>query len=106
MFYLFWIPTTIILYILIGWLSVRVNVSDNRMWYVSLVVIQMIPFWTVVARFSKNITIDSMLYDVLIFLTSLLSIGIFSGQLVQFGILQYIGLIMVILGFVCLQIKL
>ena len=105
MFYLIWVPITILLYILIGWLSVRVNVSDNPYWYIPFVIIQMFPFWVIVARFSKNLTIDSLIYDVIIFLVSALSIGFFSGQIFNFTIFQIIGFAVVIIGFLMMQIK-
>ena len=105
MFYFVWIPVTILLYAMIGWLSVRVNVSDNQYWYIPFVIIQMFPFWVVVAKFSKNLTIDSLIYDVIIFLVSAVSIGFFSGQLFNFSAFQIIGFIVVLIGFILMQVR-
>jgi len=105
MFYFIWIPITILLYITIGWLSVRVNVSDNQYWYIPFIIIQMFPFWVIVAKFSKNLTVDSLIYDVIIFLVSALSIGFFSGQILSFSMFQITGFIVVILGFILMQMR-
>lgn len=105
MFYFIWIPITILLYVSIGWLSVRVNVSDNPYWYIPFVIIQMFPFWVIVAKFSKNITVDSLIYDVIIFLVSALSIGFFSGQIFSFSLFQIIGFVVVLIGFFLMQVR-
>jgi len=105
MFYFIWIPITILIYATIGWLSVRVNVSDNKFWYIPFIIIQMFPFWVVVARYSKNLTMDCLIYDVIIFLISALSIGFFSGQLLNFSLFQYIGFALVIIGFILMQVR-
>ena len=104
MFYFLWIPITILIYATIGWLSVRVNVSDNKFWYIPFIIIQMFPFWVVV-RYSKNLTIDCLIYDIIIFLVSALSIGFFSGQLLNFSLFQYIGFALVIIGFILMQAR-
>jgi hypothetical protein len=105
MFYFIWVPVAIILYAVTGWLSVKVNVSDNRFWYIPFTLLQMFPFWVIVARYSKNLILDSLIYDVTIFLISTISIGFFSGQVLQFSIFQYVGFGLVILGFILMQLR-
>lgn len=105
MFYLIWIPLLILLYVGVSWLSVKSNNSVSSTWFILLVLIQLIPGWAIVSRFSKNITIDSMLYDIILFLTCSICISLFSGQLFKFNTIQIAGFVIIIIGFIMIQIK-
>jgi hypothetical protein len=87
-----------------GWLSVKTNVENGRYWIYFLMLIQILPWWTVVAKFSSNLTRDTMIYDIILFIASAISIGFFSGTFSFFSIVQLIGLIMIISGFILMQL--
>jgi hypothetical protein len=105
MFYIIWVPSVILLYTAMGWLAVKNNAVENKWYLISFLIVQLIPLWVIVTKFSKNLIFDGMLYDVLIFLVSTISIGYFSNQIFHFNIIQYIGLAMVTIGFILMQIK-
>jgi hypothetical protein len=65
----------------------------------------LIPLWGVVSRYSKNILIDGLLYDILMFLTYSISLCIFTKSWEKFTLINYIGLVGIIGGFICLKIK-
>jgi len=105
MYYAIWIPIVIIVYVFVGWLSVKNNQVDSRFWYSIFLLIQCIPMWAIVSKFSKNISFDAMAYDIILFLACNLSILYFSGDAFRFSIFQKIGAGLVIMGFLMLQIK-
>lgn len=105
MYYLIWIPIVISIYIFVGWLSVKNNRIDSKLWYSIFILIQCIPGWALVSKWSKRVSIDALLYDTLLFLACNLSILYFSGDAFRFSIFQKIGALLVITGFVMLQIK-
>lgn len=104
-YYLWWIPATIIFYIFYSWLSVKWNTTGDIKWAVFLILTGLLPVWLIVSKISTNITLDGMIYDVVLFLGCAIGLGIFSGALFEFSIIQIIGFITVIVGFILMHIK-
>ena len=105
MYYLIWIPLVVAIYIFVGWLSVKNNQIDSKLWYSIFILIQCIPGWALVSKISKNISMDAMIYDIILFLACNISILYFSGDAFKFSMFQKIGALLVITGFIMLQIK-
>ena len=103
-FYAIWVPAIIAFYSFYAYLSKTYN--ETRTWktFVVLLLVGVCPCWPIVCRFSKNLLFDSVLYDNLMFLA-------FAGTLVLLGTgyhfryWQWIGLVLIVAGSICLRIQ-
>lgn len=102
--YFWWIPAVIIVYGLMSWLSVKNNVTDEKVWLIPFIIVQILPIWTVVAKVSKRLLFDAMIYDILMFLSINIAIGYFTGMFSKFSILQLIGFLVVVAGFILMRV--
>lgn len=64
MFYVLWITLCIIYYSFAAWLSKKLNDDPECWrWFWMLVGIQILGIWPLVAKYSKNLVFDAMLFD-------------------------------------------
>jgi len=103
--YAWWIPLTILRYVIMGWLAVKCNTGGDWRYFLAIIIIQCLPFFTIVSFVSKNIIFDTMAYNVILFLSISLSVAYFSDSFHKFSPIQFIGLILCITGFVLMQIR-
>ena len=81
--YLWWAPLLVATCILNGWLSHNCSLYQGKwfwMLFISLAICA--PMWAIVARISKRLLFDAMLYDNLLFLAyafTLMAVGAGSG---------------------------
>ncbi len=101
--YFWWIPSLFIYYFIYYWLSIQNNELGGKWFWIMFVFGALCPLWLFVSRISKNIVFDGMLFDVLLFFVFPFTMIIF-GKTVHFNVLQWIGLIIICVGFILLQI--
>jgi len=65
----------------------------------------MLPLWVMISSRSKNIMLDGIIYDVVLFLACALAAGYFTGKLASFGIVQWGGVAMILLGLFLVKMK-
>ena len=102
--YLWWVPGVIGLYTLLGWLSVKSNVSNSKVIFAGLIIAQMIPVWALVTKVSKSLLFDALLYDVIAAIACAIAIGVFSGTFADFTSRNWVGIFLVILGLILIKI--
>ena len=98
--YYWWIPFVMVLYFLAGYLSTLA--SQSWKWVGILMVVQFLGLWPIVARYSKNIAADGILYDVIL-LGSMYGAFWYFGQMDSFSILQWVGLGLAIIGVILMK---
>lgn len=102
MHFLWWVPTTLVVYAFYAWLSKQSQeVGGVYFWILALAPA---PLWAIITRLSKNILIDGLMFDIsmlLGFLLGCIGLGIASG----FNTHQYIGLILTVVGLVLMKIQ-
>ena len=103
MFYLFWVTAAIILYIIVGVLSKYANDSEEWKWVIFLYVCNFFGLWPIIARYSKNIVFDGLLYDLIIYFTFYGTL-LFMGAAAKFTTYQWAGTFLVGIGFILLKI--
>jgi hypothetical protein len=104
MFYFFWITYTILLYILYAVFSKWANdESHHWRWVVILWTIHSFGIWPLVAKYTKNIVADALLYDILVFF-SFYFVLLYLGSASKFTIWQWTGTFFVIMGYFLLKI--
>jgi hypothetical protein len=99
--YLWWIPSVIVTYVAIAWVSKQSQELGGI--YFWLLAVVPIPLWAFVTRVSSNLLIDGLIYDILImtsFSGGLLLLGVSSG----FAVHQYIGLVIAIAGIILMKV--
>ena len=79
-----------------GHLSVKAGISAK--YFYILIPFQMIPLWPFVARFSKNIIVDAMVYDTLVAIAYAVALIIFSDVVLKPTLV--IGVVLTVLGII------
>jgi len=112
-YHAWWIPVVIIYYAIHTVLSKHINSTSHLgAWYESGYVWALFAFgllatptWLIVARLSKNLVFDGMLYDNLMFLTYVITLLLLKcGD--KFQVIHWVGLSFIVLGSVLMRIKL
>ena len=105
MFYVLWIPLLIISVAALSYLSYRNNVDGGK-WLWIMYAFQLIPgVWILVSRFSKNLMFDGVLYDVIMLMAYSVCLGFFTGQFEKFTLTNWVGFILICIGFILLKVK-
>jgi len=94
MFYAIWIPAAILFNIIQAWLSTKVAGDGKFFFFVWIW--GCLPIWALVARYSKNLFIDAILYDSIIVVTYSLAILCFTHT--QLKMINVVGLFLLFLS--------
>lgn len=102
MSYYLWIPLLITTIIIQSWLSVKSNLGNSHWFWVNYfyvpVVMLVCPLWPLIAKHTKNIVFDGMLFDSIMIVGFAFSLAIFSGKIAQFSVTSWAGITLVMLG--------
>jgi hypothetical protein len=72
-------------------------------WVWALYALNVFGLWPWIARFSKNIVFDGLLYDLVIFFAFYLTV-LYLGEAENFTRWQWIGCILVVIGFMTMKV--
>lgn len=100
MIHYWWIPLLIVLYAANAYVSTLAK--DGWKWVGIAMIIQAFGLWPIVARYSKNLAIDAMLYDFLL-LFSMYGTFWYLGVMDNFNIYQWIGFTLCIIGMIFMK---
>jgi hypothetical protein len=106
MFYCLWIPAITIIMIACGYFTVWANSSDgfeSWKWVGALYVLNFLGLWPLIAKFSKNLVLDALLYDLIIFFAFYLTM-LHLKAADHFTMTQWVGTIVVLAGFVMIKV--
>jgi len=104
--YWVWIPAAILLYIASARFTVWANDKEDPTswkWVAALYVLNLCGLWPLIARYSRNILVDGLLYDLIIFFTFYATM-VFLGSAQRFNDWQWGGCALVIVGFALMKI--
>lgn len=102
-FYLLWVPFILINYVIYAKFSLLANETKEWKWVFYMMGIQAFAIWPIIARYSKNILFDGLLYDfliIIVYYAVLVALG--AGE--NFGPAQWVGSIIAILGLLVMKI--
>lgn len=103
MFYVVWITLAIAFYVGTSLLSKRINDRPQEtLWFWLLVGTQVFGLWPWIAKHSKNLFFDGLLYDLIIMMSfygTFLVLGVGKG----FSVIQWIALGVVLVGLFVLK---
>jgi hypothetical protein len=108
MSYWAWIPALVLMLIVSGWMSVKNNQNPSGNWTLWLWIFNaatsMIPFWPIISKNSKNLLFDSLLYDIIMVLVYTVTIVVMSGWGNSAKLVNIIGAILIIVGFILMRL--
>lgn len=103
MWFYAWVPIVVAYYCIGAYLSKSTNNSTAIWWLYVLFVWNALGIWPIVAKYSKNLLFDAMLYDAIClfaYYVTLLSLG----DAKTLSIYQWVGCIMVLVGMILFKI--
>lgn len=102
MSYYIWIPLLTVTVVIQSWLSVQSNQTSGSWFWVNYfyvpVVMLICPLWPLIARSTKNIVFDGMLFDSIMIVGFTFSLAMFSGKIAQFSVTSWVGISLVMFG--------
>jgi len=100
-----WLVWFLLFWFYIGhtYINWRNNIHGGA-WFWLAWAISIIPMFPLVVRYSKNLLIDGILFDIIMFLSYILTLLILgSGK--AFNLLQWCGLILIVLGVILMKVR-
>jgi len=101
--YIFWVPLTLLYNYLMCWVAIKYNNKDFWLNYFFLTLFGLIPTWALASYFSNNLIFDGLLFDVILVISSVIFFAIL-GKAEHFSLLNWIGVVTVILGLILARI--
>lgn len=87
----------VLLYLVQSYFTIKNNQIGSK-WFWFLTVSSMIPCWAIVSRFSKNVVVDAIIYDVLLTVSYAIGILYFSNTFERLKVINLCGIILIIVG--------
>lgn len=102
--YFVWIPYVIIYYITAAVWSKKLNDDPSSWkWFWAIVILQIAGFWPILAKYSKNLLFDAVLFDVIILLSYYVTL-VWLGTGSSFTPLQWCACSMIVLGILIFKV--
>jgi hypothetical protein len=104
--YIIWIPLILMLTLTATYGSYKLNKDPNNIyWFVITWVAWSTPLWTFIARKSKNITMDGLIYDgIMVSIFSVFSAYLLTRSGIIFSYYQIFGIIFMIVSILLFKI--
>lgn len=101
-FYFIWIPALIVLTALWAWMARQVNLNPSSLYF--YVIFLAIPVWPFIARLSKNLMFDGMMYDFIMTIAYTLTF-VFMGTGQNFNFIQWVGVFLSLVGLILMKVQ-
>lgn len=101
--YFLWVPLAVLYNFAACYISVKYNHENFWKMYLYLELVGFLPIWAMAAYYSRRLVFDGMLYDMILVTTSPMILAYF-GQTVSFGMLNWIGIGICIMGLFLIRI--
>lgn len=98
-----WVPVIILWEVAYAYCSIKNNLIKSDLWFWITFFVGLCPLWAFVSKYSKNLVFDGFLYDIVLslsFYMAILCLGAGKG----FTFINYVGVSMIMLGFIFLKI--
>lgn len=97
-----WIPIVFGFYVLYNWISYKNNISESKIYAVIMIFMGISQLWLFISRYTKNILLDGMIYDFLLFISFPFTMWLV-GKTEVLSLQQKVGLGITILGFLLIK---
>lgn len=106
MFYAIWIPIIFLIYVVFAYLSEKSSGSEGfGRWFLMLALLNAMPMWPLVSKYSKNLLFDGMLYDIVIASGYVAGIIYFTGSFSKLTWINWTGIVVALCGLLMLRYK-
>lgn len=92
-----WAPLVFANYCLVAWLTFK-NSSVGGTWFYAMWALGLVPLWPLIAKYSKDIVFDGLVYDILMTVGYTGAILVLTKSLGKMGPAQFAGLTMILGG--------
>lgn len=84
--------------------SHRWSSSGEFRWAIATYVLNLVPVWIVIARYSTNLMRDSLIYDLVLTIVFTATLLYFQSKYVTFTAMQMVGICLAILGIILFKL--
>ena len=81
----------------------KISNLKGSSWWMLVWFIGMIPIWALISKYSTNLLIDGIIFDLVLFFAYVITFAVL-GAGSAFVVSQWIGLVLIIVGFVLLKV--
>jgi hypothetical protein len=100
---LIWIPVAMLLYVLGAYLSYKNNLYGGK-WFVLSFLLGAFPIWQLIARFSNDLLIDGIIFDIIIVIAYVVTISILTQGYFTWTWKHITGLVLMLSGLILFKI--
>lgn len=100
-FYAFWPPLTAINCSAMAWFSWLSGKNNNWLVFIALVIVNILPFWFFISKYSRNLIFDQLLYYIIMMGSYLLTISYLDAD--KLSLTMLMGMIIAFVGFILLR---
>ena len=97
--YVLWISCTLVYNFFVCFASVKLNGKSFFGNYLAMLFCGLIPTWSLVAYFSKNLIFDGLLFDMILVISSVIFFSLL-GKAHNFTFYNWIGVTMAVIGLI------
>lgn len=101
--YWIWVPVEITLYVIVAYFSKINNDCKSIKTFIFIIALGCLPLWAFIAPDSKHLAFDMLLYDSILTITMTATL-IFLTRKSNLKPINYLGIILVIAGFILMKI--
>jgi len=96
--YYLWVIPVVLAYIVAAYTTNKLNLTKDNIWFYLNWFGNFLPIWAFIARGSKNLVFDGLLFDVVMVVTYTITILILTKSFETMRLVNYLGIVLVIVG--------
>ena len=97
-FYLIWIPLIVLWIVIYTYFSNQFGITKEFKWLGLVYIMNLIPTWSSIVYFSKNLIFDGLLFNLIIVIGTTICLGYWKN--IQLNTLQYLALGLIIIALI------
>lgn len=84
-------------YVLSAYITIKNNSLGGK-WFWVMVLVNAMPLWAIVSRFSKDVVLDAFIFDLVLILGYSFGLLYFTQTLSKLGVINWLGITLMFLG--------
>jgi hypothetical protein len=84
--------------------SYKQNITQDKIWFFAIWGVGLIPLWALVAKYSKNLVVDAVIFDTTVAVVFFVALVYFTGQSSELRWYQYLGFALTLIGTILLKL--
>jgi len=100
-----WIIIVILTSISAGFLSYKTNISNDIRYPIMLWILNIIPLWVIIAKYSKNILLDGIIYDIILIIAYTATVMYLTHKTMPLNTIQLSCVVIIILSLIIFKLS-